>query len=73
MMHDQDHHIFVSIGGSPLLNQCFADEIGLMSSNNTKLQDLTYKLTTTANAYEKQSSTDKSKVMVNTTGSGSIE
>lgn len=50
------------------------DEIGLMSSNNTKLQDLTYKLTTTANAYEKQSSTDKSiEVMVNTTGSGSIE
>ncbi|PVD39499.1 hypothetical protein C0Q70_02133 [Pomacea canaliculata] len=46
------------------------DEIGLMSSNNTKLQDLTYKLTTNANAYEKQSSTDKSiEVMVNTTGS----
>jgi hypothetical protein len=63
----QDHHTSISIGGRSLCNLRFADDIDLMGGSNEELQDLTNKLVDRANAYGMEVSTEKSKVMVNST------
>ena len=63
----QDHHTSISIGGRPICNLRFADDIDLMGGSNTELQDLTNKLATTASAYGMEVSSEKSKVLVNST------
>ena len=63
----EDHHTSISIGGRPVCNLRFADDIDLMGGSNTELQDLTNRLVTRASAYGMEVSTEKSKVMVNST------
>ena len=60
-----DHVTTVSIGGRPLCNLRFADDIDLMGGSNAELQDLTDKLVDRAGAYGMEVSTEKSKIMVN--------
>ena len=61
-----DHVPTISIGGRPVCNIRFADDIDLMGGNNGELQDLTNKLVTSANTFEMDVSIEKSKVLVNT-------
>ena len=62
-----DHHISFSIGGRPICNLGFADDIVLMGGSNGELQDLTNRLVDRATAYGKEVSTEKSKIMTNST------
>ena len=55
----------VTIGGRPLCNLRFADDIDLIAGSNQELQDLTERLTTRATAHGMEVSSEKSKVMVN--------
>ena len=41
-----DHHISISIGGRPLYNLHFAENISLMGGSNAELQDLINRLVT---------------------------
>ena len=60
----------ISIGGRVISNLRFADDIDLMAGSNAELQELTNRLTDRAGAYGMEVSTEKSKVLVNsTTGS----
>ena len=60
-----DHTTTISIGGRPICDLRFADDIDLMAGSNTELQDLTNKLTDRATAYGMEVSTSKSKIMKN--------
>ena len=65
-----DFQSTISIGGRVVSNLRFADDIDLMAGSNPELQDLTNRLTDRAGAYGMEVSTEKSKVLVNsTTGS----
>ena len=57
----------ISIGGRPLCNLRFADDIDLIAGSNQELQDLTDRLTSRATAHGMEVSSEKSKVLVNTT------
>uniref|UniRef100_A0A3B1JXQ2 ribonuclease H n=1 Tax=Astyanax mexicanus TaxID=7994 RepID=A0A3B1JXQ2_ASTMX len=61
----EGHQTSISIGGRPVCNLHFADDIDLMGGSNQELQSLTDKLAGRAGAYGMEVSTDKSKVMVN--------
>ena len=61
-----DHSTTISIGGNPVCNLRFADDIDLMGGSNAELQELTDKLATKAGAYGMEISAAKSKTMVNT-------
>lgn len=58
----------VLIGGTPITNLRFADDIDLMAGSNGELQELTDKLHACSKAYGMEINTKKSKVMVNTIG-----
>ena len=62
-----DHHTSISIGGRPLCNLRFADDIDLLAGSNKELQELTDKLADRAKAYGMEISSEKSKIMINTT------
>ena len=55
----------VSIGGRPICNLCFADDIDLLASNHTQLQELTTRLEKAAREFGMEVSSEKSKIMVN--------
>ena len=61
-----DHQTSISIGGRPLCNLRFADDIDLLAGSNKELQDLTDTLADRAGSYGMDISTEKSKVMINT-------
>ena len=56
----QDHVTSISIGGRPICNLRFADDIDLMGGNNAELQDLTNKLAERNNAHGMDVSTAQS-------------
>ena len=60
-----DHHTSVSIGGRPICNLPFADDISLMVGSSGEIQDLTNRLVDRATTYGMEVSTDKSKIMTN--------
>ena len=60
----EDHYTFISIGGRPVCNLRFADDIDLMAGSNSELQSLTDRLSASASAFGMEVSTEKSKVMV---------
>mgnify|MGYP006273469667 CR=1 FL=1 len=60
-----DFHSTISIGGRPINNLRFADDIDLMGGSNKELQNLTNRLVDRADAYGMEVSTEKSKVLVN--------
>jgi hypothetical protein len=63
----QGHHTSISIGGTPLCNLHFPNDINLMDGSNSKLQDLTNSQVDRGRAYGMGVSTEKSKVIVNST------
>ena len=67
-----DHVTTISIGGRPVCNLRFADDIDLMAGSNSELQELTTKLSERASAYGMEISTTKSKVMVNSVRDASV-
>ena len=62
-----EHHTSISINGRPICNLRFADDIDLMAGSKQELQELTDRLSNRAGAYGMEVSTEKSKVMVNST------
>ena len=63
----QDHHISISIGGRPIRNLRFADDIDLTGGSNGELQDLTNRLVDRSTAYGMKVSTATSKITINST------
>ena len=62
-----DHHTSISTGGRPICNLLFANNIDLMGSSNDELQDLTNRLVDRTTEYGMEVSTEKSKLMTNST------
>jgi len=69
----QNHHTSISIGGRPLCNLRFADDIDLMGGSKQELQNLTDRLSDRVSAYGMEVSTKKSKIMVNSASNDSTE
>ena len=68
-----NHLTSISIGGRPICNLRFADDIDLMAGSNEELQDLTNRLTESANAFGMEVSSEKSKVLVNSRNNASAD
>ena len=68
----RDHHTPISMDGRPICNLRFAD-INRMGCSNGELQDLTNRLVDRAMAYELEVSTEKSKIMTNSTNNISAD
>ena len=62
-----DHHTSISIGGRPVRNRRFAEDIALVGGSSSELQDLTNILVDRAMAYGMEVSTKKSKIVTNST------
>ena len=62
-----DHHTSIPIGGRSICNLRFADGIDPLGGSNGELQDLTNRLIDRASAYGMEVSTEKSKIMTNST------
>ena len=62
-----DHHTSIFIGGRSICNLRFADDIDVMGGSNGELQDLTNTVVDRATAYGMEGSTEKSKIMSNST------
>ena len=60
-----DFHTSITIGGRPICNLRFADDIDLMGGSEAELQDLTTRLEETSTAYGMEVSAEKSKILVN--------
>ena len=60
-----DFQTTISIGGRPICNLRFADDIDLLGGSNAELQELTDSLSERAGAYGMEISAEKSKTMVN--------
>ena len=58
------HYTSISIGGRPISNLRFADDIDLMGGTSSELHDLTNRLYEGAGAYGMEVSTEKSKIMM---------
>ena len=61
------HQTFISIGERPICDLRFAAGIDLMGGKNVELQDLTNRLVDRTTAYGMEVSTEKSKIMTNST------
>ena len=68
-----DHHTSISIGGRPIWNLRFADGVNLMGGSNDEHQDLTNRLVDRATTYEKEVSTEESKIMTNCRNNISVD
>ena len=68
-----DHHTSISIGGRPIYNLRFADDIDLMGDGKGELQNLTNRLIDGAAACEMEVSTEKIKLMTNSTNNISAD
>ena len=66
-----DHHTSILIGSRPLRNLRFTDNIDLMGGSNQELQALTNSLVDRAGVFGMEVSTEKAKVMVNSTNNSS--
>ena len=60
-----NHTSSISIGGIPISNLRFADDIDLIAGNTQELQALTDKLSNNTSKYVMEISIEKSKVMIN--------
>ena len=60
-----DYHTSISIGGRPIGSLQFSNDIDLMGGSNSKFQDLSNRLIDRAIAYGMEVSTEKSKIMTN--------
>ena len=71
ILHDQ--HTSISIGGRPVCNLRFADDMDLMGGSKGELRDLTNRLVDTAMVHGMEVSTEKSKTMTNSTNNISAD
>ena len=62
-----DHQTSIYTGERPICNLRFADDVNLMGGSNGELQDLTSRLVDRAKARGMEVSTEKSKIMTNST------
>ena len=62
-----DHHTSNSIGGRPICNLRFAEDIDLMGGGNGEHKDFTNRLVDRATAYGMEVSTELSKIKTNST------
>ena len=60
-----EFHTSITIGGRPISNLRFADDIDLMGKSEDELQELTTRLEEAARAYGMEISAEKSKILVN--------
>ena len=63
----QDFNTTIYNCGRPIYNLCFADDINLMGGSENELQDLTTRLEEKARTYGMEVSSEKSKILVNST------
>ena len=68
-----DYHTSISIGGRYICNLRFADDVDLTVDSNGELQDFTNRLVDRATAYGMDVSTEKSKIMTNSTNNISAD
>ena len=68
-----NHHTSISIGGRPICNPRFADDVDLMGGINGEFQDLTNRLVDRATEYGMEVSTGKIKIMTNSTNNISVD
>ena len=68
-----DHHTFIFIGGRPISNVRFADDVDFMGGSSNELQDPTYRLVDRAPAYGMEVSVKKSKIITNSTNNISAD
>ena len=68
-----DHHTSSFIGGRPICNLRFVDEIDLMGDSNGELQDLNDRLMYRTRPYGMNVCTEKSMVMTNSTNNISAD
>ena len=61
----EEFHSSISIGGRPISNLRFADDIDLIGKSEAELQELTTRLEEVARAYGMEISEEKSKILVN--------
>ena len=64
-LHDRD--IFISIGGTPILNLRFSEDVAAIGGSNGDFQDLICRLVDRAAASRIEISTEKNKVIINIT------
>ena len=62
-----DNHTSLSIGGRPICNLLLAQNIDLTGGSNGEFQDHTNILVDRATVYRMEDSTEKSKIMTNST------
>ena len=67
------HATSISVGGRPILNLKFADDIDLLAGSNAELQNLTDELAKSTSRYGMEISAEKSKVMINTNNAKSVD
>ena len=63
MQETLNDHPSIFIGGTPICNLQFTNDIDLTGGSNGKLQDLTKKLVDSATAYRTEVKTEKREVM----------
>ena len=68
-----DHHTSISITERSTCNIRFADDTDLISGSNSELQDLTNRLIDRAMACGKEVSTEKRKIVTNSTNNISAD
>ena len=68
-----DHNTSISIGGRPICNLQFADDIDAMGGSYEELKDLANRLVDRAMAYGMEVSTEKSKIMTSSTNNISAD
>ena len=75
IMRDTLHNFnsTISIGGRTISNLRFADDIDLMGGSNEELQELTNRLTQSSGEYGMEVSSEKSKVMKNSTNTTPVQ
>ena len=61
-----DHKTSISIGGRPLWNLRFADDIDILAGSSKELQELTDKLADRSGTHLMEISSEKGKILVNT-------
>ena len=64
-----DHHTSISIGGRPICNKQYAD----IGGSNGELQDLKNRLVDRGAAFRMEVSTEKSKIVANSTNNISAD
>ena len=67
------HATSISVGGRPIWNLKFADDIDLLAGSNAELQHLTDELAKSTSRYGMEISDEKSKVMINTNNAKCVD